>query len=213
MKSDDAVFERCCQLLSDNHYAVIDDFLSSREVTEVLAGLKHKFSQGKFKQARIGQMEEIQKDTNIRGDLIYWIDQKVTFAIMHRFMKYLESFRVYLNRYCFLNLKDYEMHYAIYPEGTYYKRHLDQFKKDDNRMLTFICYLNFNWKEEDGGALRLYLKDENDNENVMDIYPKAGRFVCFRSNLLEHEVLLTKRERYSLTGWFLNQKTDLKFLK
>ena len=105
------------------------------------------------------------------------------------------------------------MHYTMYPKGAYYKRHLDQFKTNDNRRLTFLCYLNEDWTEKDGGTLRLYTEDKQKREQAIDILPVAGRFVCFCSDLLEHEVLVCHRERYSLTGWLLNQSSELTFLK
>ena len=89
----------------------------------------------------------------------------------------------------------------------YYRRHLDQFKKDDHRKLSVICYLNEGWKEEHGGQLRIYRTD-----GPLDILPVAGRLVCFRSDQLEHEVLPATRERLSLTGWILDQYADVKHL-
>jgi SM-20-related protein len=96
---------------------------------------------------------------------------------------------------------------TIYPPGSYYKRHLDQFKKDDHRKLSVICYLNENWKEEEGGQLRIYLPDKD-----IDVLPIAGRLVCFRSDQLEHEVLRATRPRLSITGWILDQHTELRHL-
>ena len=90
---------------------------------------------------------------------------------------------------------------TIYPIGSFYKRHLDQFKKDDHRKLSVICYLNENWREDEGGQLRVYFPAE-----TKDFFPTAGRLVCFRSDLLEHEVLPATRERLSLTGWLLDIK-------
>jgi SM-20-related protein len=96
---------------------------------------------------------------------------------------------------------------TIYPAGTYYKKHLDQFKKDDHRKLSVICYLNKDWREEEGGQLRIYLE-----EGTQEVLPVAGRLVCFRSDLLEHEVLPSTRSRLSLTGWVLDQYSDLRHL-
>jgi SM-20-related protein len=117
----------------------------------------------------------------------------------------------YLNRTCYLGLKDFEAHYAVYPPETFYKRHLDQFKYNDHRKITFITYLNENWKTTDGGEICLYLPGANGEETVKFL-PEAGRFLLFRSDLLEHEVKITQRERYSITGWMLDQLHDLTFL-
>ena len=49
-------------------------------------------------------------------------------------------------------------------------------------------------------------------EAVLDVAPIAGRLVCFRADVMEHEVLTAHKTRYSLTGWMLNQYKELKFL-
>lgn len=45
---------------------------------------------------------------------------------------------------------------AIYPgSGARFAKHIDN-SADDGRRLTCLCYLNNNWREQDGGALRLF---------------------------------------------------------
>ena len=63
-----------------------------------------------------------------------------------------------------------------------------------------ICKWNEEWNEEQGGQLRIYTEGAS-----QDVLPIAGRLVCFRSDVLEHEVLPATRERLSLTGWILDQ--------
>lgn len=119
----------------------------------------------------------------------------------------MEEWRLRFNRELFLNLASSEFHFAVYPEGSFYRRHLDQFKERANRILTFIVYLNPNWKPGDGGELRIYRDD-----NQLDIEPIYGRMVLFKSAVLEHEVLPTQIKRRSLTGWFLYRPEGLSFL-
>jgi SM-20-related protein len=116
------------------------------------------------------------------------------------YLNRLNELREFLNQALFLSLKDQEVHLTVYPVGTFYKRHLDQFKKDDHRKLSVICYLNENWKEEHGGQLRLHLPS-----GEKDIFPFAGRLVCMRSDQIEHEVVVANRERLSVTGWVLDE--------
>src|SRR5690606_22858277 len=123
------------------------------------------------------------------------------------YLNKLEALSHTLKEALFLSLKDYEVHMTIYPEGAFYKRHLDQFNRDDHRRLSAICYLNESWEESDGGQLRLYLP-----EGARDILPVAGRLVCFRSDQIEHEVLPANRPRLSLTGWLLDQLADFRHL-
>lgn len=206
---DESVFEKCSRILAEKNYAVIDQFLTGEEVSAILAGLEQKYTHDKFKRAGIGQNAEHDVDTKVRGDFIYWIDPQHNLELNQCFIPYLNGLIKYLNRTCFLSITDFEMHYAVYPRGTFYKRHLDQFKTDDRRILTFILYLNFDWTEEDGGQLRIFIPRENEAEKVVDITPKAGRLVCFKSDLLEHEVLPTKKTRYSLTGWLKTRGTGM----
>jgi SM-20-related protein len=85
----------------------------------------------------------------------------------------------------------------MYPEGTFYKRHLDVFKNDTKRKLSIVCYLNDeNWQPEFGGELVIYKPEED-----IKIYPLKGRVVIFESQILEHEVKPVYRKRFSITGW------------
>ena len=92
-----------------------------------------------------------------------------------------------------------EFHYAIYPEGTFYKRHLDTFQNDDRRKLSMVCYLNDDsWDKANGGELVIY--PESSKEVI--IYPLPGRLVIFESQILEHEVRPVLNDmRLSITGW------------
>jgi SM-20-related protein len=185
--------------LAEEGYAIIDDFISIEEVESILQlnGFKNGLNQ--FKKAGIGKSQEKQINESIRGDYIQWIDFNNAEAPLREYIEKLRELISFVNQSLFLSLKDCEVHQTIYPVGSFYKRHLDQFKKDDHRKLSVICYLNKDWSESDGGQLRLYLKEES-----KDVFPLAGRLVCFRSDLLEHEVLPATRERLSLTGWLVD---------
>ena len=185
--------------IAEDGFAVIDDFLTELEVEDILSsdGFKNRLLQ--FKKAGISKSQQKQINESIRGDYIRWIDPKIAHSSLKVYLKKLHELRISVNQNLFLSLKDCEVHQTIYPIGSFYKRHLDQFKKDDHRKLSVITYLNKNWKEQEGGQLRIYLK-----EGSKDIFPLAGRMVCFRSDLLEHEVLPATRERLSLTTWLLD---------
>ncbi|HRG79799.1 MAG TPA: 2OG-Fe(II) oxygenase [Cyclobacteriaceae bacterium] len=193
--------------IAETGYAVIDDFLSPEEVNSILQLDEFKTGLLQFKKAGIGQKQEKQINEAIRGDYIEWIDRTAARPPLQAYLTKLNELISFVNQTLFLSLKDYEVHMTIYPAGAYYKKHLDQFKKDDHRKLSVICYLNKNWKVEEGGQLRIYRQEES-----LDVLPVAGRLVCFRSDLLEHEVLPSTRNRLSLTGWMLDQYSDLRHL-
>ncbi len=193
--------------LAEQGYAIVNDFLSSLEVDAILQTGDFKDGLLQFKKAGIGNHQEKQINESIRGDYIKWIDRHTAPPALNLYLSKLNSVVQFVNASLFLSLKDYEVHMTLYPAGSYYKRHLDQFKKDDHRKLSVICYLNKDWQKEEGGQLRIYLP-----EGSRDIFPIAGRLVCFRSDQLEHEVLPATRTRLSLTGWMLDQVSDLRHL-
>jgi len=193
--------------LATDGIAVVDDFLNSVEINAICNEDDFKNGMLRFKKAGIGQAQEKQINEGIRGDYIQWIDPVAASSSIQIYLERISQLRLFLNQSLFLSLKDAEIHKTIYPPGSFYKRHLDQFKKDDHRKLSVICYLNEEWKEVDGGQLRVYFPDVS-----RDFFPIAGRLVCFRSDLLEHEVLPTQRARMSLTGWMLDQVVDLRNL-
>jgi SM-20-related protein len=191
--------------IAENGYAIIDNFLAQDEVDSILDEFKTGMLQ--FKKAGIGHKQEKQINEEIRGDYIQWIDRTTAAQPLQIYLLRLNELITFVNQALYLSLKDYEIHSTVYPVGTNYRRHLDQFKKDDHRKLSVIFYLNKDWKESEGGQLRIYVADTE-----LDIMPVAGRLVCFRSDLLEHEVLPATRERLSLTGWILDQHADLRHL-
>ena len=186
--------------LAEMGYAVVDNFLNSHEVDGILQTDEFKDSKLHFKKAGIGKHHDKQINEGIRGDFIKWIDPAVAPAAITSYFIRLRKIILHVNQSLFLSLKDAEVHLTVYPIGSFYKRHLDQFKSDGNRKLSIICYLNADWEEEQGGQLRMYLPTE-----TLDVFPLSGRLVCFRSDQIEHEVLPATRERLSLTGWILDR--------
>lgn len=193
--------------LAENGLAIIDDFLSPLEVQSILQLDEFKNGLLRFKKAGIGKSLDKQINEAIRGDYIHWVDRTSAQSALQSYLTKLNELILFVNQNLFLSLKDYEVHMTIYPPGAYYKRHLDQFKKDDHRKLSVICYLNENWREDEGGQLRIYSPEKD-----IDFLPVAGRLVCFRSDQLEHEVLPATRPRLSLTGWILDQHAELRHL-
>ncbi len=187
--------------LAEHSYAVLDNFLSDKEVKALLAALIAEQEAGNLKKAGIGKGQEVINE--VRGDFIHWLEADYPNDSVKAFYAKINELIAYLNRTCYLGLEGIEMHFAMYPAGSFYKRHLDCFKNTNRRKISMICYLNENWQSENGGELVIYLKDGNGSEYAEKILPVAGRIACFRSDLIEHEVLPGTRERKSITGWML----------
>lgn len=207
MNDSSSEFEKIADDLATEGFTVVDNFLSDKE-TELLVQLDE-FQNGllHMRKAGIGQQSDFRINESIRGDYIRWIDKATALPPVRVYIDRITNLMRFINRSLFLSLKDIELHTTVYPAGAYYKRHLDQFKPGDHRKLSVICYLNKDWTDDLGGQLRMYLK-----RGTMDVLPLAGRLVCFRSDMIEHEVLPSKKERLSVTGWMLDQEADLKHL-
>jgi SM-20-related protein len=197
-------FEQIATDLAESGYAVADHFLTEDEVNAVLDLDIFREGVNAFRKAGVGKMQQLQINESIRGDYIRWIDKNNALPPVKVYMDRVQGLAEFLNQSLFLSLKDIEVHFTIYPSGSFYKRHLDQFKKDDHRKLSVICYLNKDWQDAHGGQLRMFLEKGN-----MEFLPLSGRLVCFRSDMIEHEVLPATRERLSLTGWMLDQFIDV----
>ena len=141
--------------------------------------------------------EKINEGTQkLRGDKISWLDKSNNNVYEQEFLELAENFIGHLNNTCYTGINGYEFHYAVYEEGSFYKRHIDQFRTDNNRKFSLINYLNEDWQEKDGGQLFLYQV-----EGVQKIRPESKTAVFFKSDEMEHEVTPCNRTRMSITGW------------
>lgn len=194
---ENPLYERIISDITTQKHSIVDDFFSSEEILLIRESLIEKYKENEFKKSAIGnRVNEVVKKA-IRGDIILWIDESSANTAESIFFNKIDDFKEYLNRTCFLGINQKEFHYAIYPTGTFYKRHLDTFQNDDRRKLSFVCYLNNeNWQPENGGELVLYLEHEE-----KAIYPFLGKVVIFESQVLEHEVKPVNTPRLSITGW------------
>ncbi|WP_291274994.1 2OG-Fe(II) oxygenase [Flavobacterium sp.] len=190
-------FERIIDGIVQEQYVVMDNFFSAEEVTVLKNGLLEVQAQQAFKKSAIGNRADEKIIEAIRGDYIFWLDEQTVTPASALFFKKVNELVAYLNATCFLGIAEKEFHYALYPEGTFYKRHLDVFQNDQRRRLSLVCYLNDeNWLPEYGGELVIY-KASGD----VTVYPERGRVVIFDSQTLEHEVKPVHQKRYSITGW------------
>lgn len=146
--------------------------------------------------AGIGNEQVKDTQQKMRGDKIYWMDKQHDNIFEQEFLQQAEDLIEYLNRTCYTGINGYEFHYAIYGEGSFYKRHTDQFKNDNNRKFSLISYLNDDWLDEYGGQLLVYPE-----EGVQNILPHSQMAVFFKSDEMEHEVTMANRPRMSITGW------------
>jgi SM-20-related protein len=177
-------------------WVVYPGYLDTQRCAVLRAEAESLRAAGCFRAAGIGQVAERRGD--IRSDELLWIEPELAPQASTLLQREFEALRLAVNAATFLGLHEFEGHYAAYPSGASYARHLDQFRGDGRRVVSVVLYLNEAWGAADGGELKLY--PEN-GEAVMAM-PVAGTLVCFLSDRLPHEVLPARRLRLSLTGWF-----------
>ncbi len=174
-------------------YAVVQSFLEE----DVVVALASECRSADLQATAIGRGTRQDVRPDLRGDTMHWLESDVATPAQRVYFEAMETLRVGLNRSLLLGLDELEAHFAHYAPGARYARHRDRFRDDDARVLSSVLYLNDDWQESHGGALRLYLTREH-----LDIYPSAGKLVLFLSADFEHEVLPATRDRLSIAGWF-----------
>lgn len=180
------------------------DALPSEMVALLAEECLAEWEAGAFDEAGIGAGALHQINKQVRRDFVNWWSQAPQSPVRKRFLDFTEMIAGQLNQNLFLALHEIELHYAVYPPGGFYRRHLDRFRDRNNRQISLVLFLNENWAPEDGGQLRIYTA-----QGMTDILPHAGTLVLFRSDVIEHEVMPTHRTRLSLTGWFKNRSWPL----
>ncbi|MCB9202762.1 MAG: 2OG-Fe(II) oxygenase [Flavobacteriales bacterium] len=194
------------ETLEIQDFSIINDFIEEQEIQKIVSFFEQEWNLGNFHSAGIGADINQKLDTEIRNDSIRWIEKnEQKNDIFSPFFTKIDELKDNFTQYFRVSLSDYEFHLARYDAGHFYKKHLDQFSSRSNRILSAILYLNSNWKEENGGALRVYKKDNS----IEDILPLAGRLVLMRSDIIWHEVLPSNKTRISLTGWLTKKPLGL----
>ena len=190
------LYEKIIDELINNNYAQVDGFFEKSTCIGLRNLLLKKEQAGVFKKANIGNKVNEKEALAIRSDKISWIENASENEFEKSFNSQVDDFCTYLNRTCYTGIKDWEFHYALFEKGAFYKRHIDRFKNDNSRKYSVVTYLNQDRKVDDGGALVIYT-----DQGAITILPEWGRTVIFKSDLLEHEVMVSKKDRLSVTGW------------
>ena len=160
------------------------------------------YKDGAFRRAGVGRGAALQIREDIRKDEVMWIEPEAASIHQIAYLAKLEILRLALNQRFFLGLFNYEGHFAIYPEGAFYKPHLDRHAGTLDRIITVILYLNADWKSGDGGELKLWTSPEGRDGDFEMIEPRLGTMVCFMAGDFWHEVMPANKQRMSITGWF-----------
>lgn len=195
--SDDLLFARIASDIREQGYSICPNALPvslGAEICQQLYGLDEQ----DFHTAGIGRLSQHGKDPRVRTDRICWFTGETETG--QRWLSWAEHLQTYLNRSLFMGLFSFESHLAFYKPGDFYTRHFDAFQDRRNRILSLVVYLNNDWQEDQGGELVLYRNPED--QTGIRVMPEMGTLVLFLSEEFPHEVLPTKRDRFSIAGWF-----------
>ena len=157
---------------------------------------------GEFQRAGVGAGTNRKVREAVRSDHVLWLQTGGLAVEQELYSARLEVLRLALNERFFLGLFEFEGHFAIYPQGGFYKPHLDRPAGTHARIVTVILYLNPDWQPGDGGELRLWTTCGRQEGTFELIEPRMGTLVCFLAGDFWHEVLPANRTRMSITGWF-----------
>lgn len=216
--------------LNHNGYVVLNEWLSDDLVQELRQDVKDLRSKGKFQVAKIGQDSTNKLNTDIRVAETCFLGiqklQDVPCSARSRLYQILETLRQDLSGNEILNQVDNdgnlikgapaldaslsELLYAYYPKGGFYRRHMDAVENSASILRTYslLLYLNHEWTSKDGGCLRVHLDSGKDfiphgeEPSFLDVEPRGGTLVLFKSDCIPHEVLDTTSERMAVVGWF-----------
>lgn len=192
-----ACLTRLVDDLAEHGWSLQPQFISQTLTRKLAEECRVRAAQGALTPAGVGRGAQQQVREGVRGDHIQWLDAGQHPAC-DDYLQALDELRMALNQSLYLGLEDFEGHFALYPLGAFYQKHVDRFRDDDRRAVSVVFYLNDEWQAEQGGALRLYLP----NGETRDVLPQAGSLLVFLSADMPHEVLPASRDRLSLTGWF-----------
>ena len=190
------IFESLIGSLVDSEIGICDNFLPAALALRLRENLLRLETGDRLHFAGIGNSDVKDENQQKRGDRIFWIDNDSTDEAEAAFLQLIREFTLYLNESCYTRINAFEFHYALYGTGSFYRRHLDQFKSNTDRKFSLVSYLNTDWLPGDGGELCVYPSGQ-----IRKIDPRINKAVLFRSDVLEHEVLAAGRPRMSITGW------------
>ena len=189
------IFDSLINSYIDNKVGIVENFLPHSLALRLRYNLLKVYDEKQFISAGTGN-EKATQNKSVRSDVIYWLDRNHNAPHENDFFDLVDAFVRHLNNTCYTGITGYEFHYALYETGSFYKKHMDQFRNNDSRKYSMIMYLNEGWQDGDGGELNIHHEGW-----VQNISPINGKSVFFKSNELEHEVLVAHKPRMSITGW------------
>jgi SM-20-related protein len=188
--------------LIKDRFSVFPNYFSNELITDLYRELHHHLNENHLRVAHIGKGPQRTRADDIRGDSTLWLNGGS--AAQRAYHNEMEQLRLAFNQQLFLGLTELEAHFAYYPPGSGYQKHLDSFQNDNLRRVSIVTYLNPQWQIGDGGELLIYQEERI----LAEVPPLGGTLVCFVSEDIPHQVAVTHHERSSIAGWFRVREID-----
>jgi SM-20-related protein len=185
--------------LARDGLSILENALPAEQVADWRVHVLALQEQGALKTAGIGRAQTQDVVPHVRGDRIAWLETDSANASEQSAIIFLDALKIALNENLFLSLDHAEAHFALYPPGGHYSKHLDRHRDTDARVISLVLYLNETWLSDWGGQLKIFNAEDN---LLCKVEPCGGTLVLFRSEQFPHEVVPAARNRLSLTGWF-----------
>jgi SM-20-related protein len=196
--------ENVPSILAERGWALAEGLLLPEAVEALGREARELYAAGRFRPAGVGRGERHGVHREIRGDSLLWLDPAAPSPAQTPLFEAVERFSAQLNRELYAGIDHAELQYAVYPASAFYRRHVDQFEAGRERVVTLLLYLNPDWTEADGGALRIH--EPHEGRPFVDVLPRAGVVVSFLSDRVAHEVLPARRERWAVGGWLRRRR-------
>ncbi|NOT84541.1 MAG: 2OG-Fe(II) oxygenase [Methylococcaceae bacterium] len=190
---------RIAKNLYHQGWAMQADYFDPLLIGQLAAEATQLYQTNLMTRASIGRGDLLHQNLSIRRDFIHWLNHDS--KSQQQYQSLMETLRQSLNESLYLGLFEFEAHYAVFEAGAFYKKHLDSFRGNANRIVSVVVYLNADWPDAGGGELLIYAADGSGVE-LQRIRPKAGTLVVFLSEEMPHEVNVTHHQRASIAGWF-----------
>ncbi len=183
--------------LATDGFVVLPGWLEPATVAALRAELPSGGNLEGLQRAGVGRGGERRVLDSVRGDWIRWLDGSS--PEQGWFLQRMEAIRLDVNRGLQLGVFEVEAHFAVYPPGSGYERHLDAFQSHNPRRLSAVLYLNREWAAADGGELAIF---DAAGHEIRRVLPEGGTLVLFLSQRVPHAVLPALRWRASIAAWF-----------
>lgn len=192
-------YDPLIDLLNAQGWAVSDTAVKPEWSRQLLGTAQKWWRAGRFEPGAFGREGVGGQHAETRGDAICWV-QPASRVAEHPFFLWIAQFRQILNARYNLGVRSQEFHFARYPAGAAYKKHIDQHRGVNFRKISLVLYLNRQWNPAHGGELCLY-QTYNPDVEIQRFAPLEARLAVFVSGRVPHEVLPCRATRWSLAGW------------